>query len=60
MSDALRATGGDAPTDARLLECFLATRDEAAFAALVRRHGPMVMGVCRSVLRGPQDADDAF
>lgn len=60
MSDALRATGGDAPTDARLLECFLATHDEAAFAALVRRHGPMVMGVCRRVLRSPQDADDAF
>jgi hypothetical protein len=33
-------------TDAQLLERFIAHRDEAAFAALVRRHGSMVMGVC--------------
>ncbi|MFO0824771.1 MAG: RNA polymerase sigma factor [Gemmataceae bacterium] len=51
------ATG---PTDARLLESFLATHDEAAFESLVRRHGPMVMGVCTRVLRHPQDAEDAF
>ncbi|HEX3448427.1 MAG TPA: RNA polymerase sigma factor, partial [Isosphaeraceae bacterium] len=47
-------------TEGELLERFVSRRDEAAFEALVARHGPMVLGVCRHLLRDPNDVDDAF
>src|SRR5258708_1835278 len=50
-------------TDAQLVERYLGgvgSDREDAFAALVQRHGPMVQGVCRRMLSGSADAEDAF
>src|SRR5579872_4609983 len=47
-------------SDGQLLDYFLTQREDAAFAALVRRHGPMVFAVCRRVLADLHDAEDAF
>jgi RNA polymerase sigma factor (sigma-70 family) len=47
-------------TDDQLVEHFLKRRDEEAFTTLVKRHGPLVLGVCRRVLANDADADDAF
>src|SRR5438270_140737 len=55
---AMRETEG--LTEADLWERYVQERDEAAFETLVRRHGPMVLGVCRRILRNEQDAEDAF
>jgi RNA polymerase sigma factor (sigma-70 family) len=48
------------PSDAGLLARFATSRDESAFAELVQRHGPMVLGVCRRILRDEHAAEDAF
>lgn len=48
------------PTDAELLRQFVALRDQTAFAALMERHGPLVLRVCRQVLADAHDAEDAF
>src|SRR2546421_3425406 len=49
-----------APADGDLLAQFVTGREEAAFAGLVERHGPMVLGVCERVLHDAHDAEDAF
>src|SRR5262245_29175147 len=51
---------GEFASDADLVRRYATTRDDTAFAILVRRHGPMVCGVCRRTLGHVQDAEDAF
>ncbi|HEY7426679.1 MAG TPA: sigma-70 family RNA polymerase sigma factor [Gemmataceae bacterium] len=54
------ASGLDQAPDGQLLARFAQLRDEDAFAELVRRHGPMVLAVCRRVLGDAHAAEDAF
>jgi RNA polymerase sigma factor (sigma-70 family) len=60
----LRRWVGGAPSetdsDGQLLERFATQHDEAAFAALMQRHGPLVLSVCRRLLADPHSVDDAF
>jgi RNA polymerase sigma factor (sigma-70 family) len=60
LRDLAERRGAGGRTDRQLLHEFARWRDEGAFALLVRRHGPMVLGVCRRLLRQQQDAEDAF
>src|SRR5262245_37217261 len=55
-----RPDGGPDASDAQLLGRFISCGDEEAFAGLVQRHGPMVLGVCRRILFHAQDVEDAF
>jgi RNA polymerase sigma factor (sigma-70 family) len=57
---AILASDSAGVSDGQLLECFIARREEAAFALLLCRHGPMVLSVCERVLGNYHDAEDAF
>jgi RNA polymerase sigma factor (sigma-70 family) len=54
------AQNATAQSDAELVYAFASQNDQAAFAALVKRHGPLVLAVCRRVLCRLEDAEDAF
>ena len=55
-----RANATDHHSDQQLVQRCTSTADPEAFAALVRRHGPLVHGVCRRVLGAGPDVDDVF
>src|SRR5262245_61063654 len=60
LLDHVRRLAGTAAPDDHLLAEFVARRDEATFAALVGRHGPMVLTLCRRILRDGHAAEDVF
>jgi len=60
QTDATEQSATDELSDRELLQRFEAERDEAAFAAVIRRHGPMVLRVSQRVLDRREDAEDVF
>src|SRR5579884_288123 len=60
LLDCIRRLARDGLSDGQLLALFVQDRDEGAFTALLNRHSPMVMGVCRRILRDHHDAEDAY
>ena len=60
MQDVAGPSSQSEPTDEHLLRDYVASQDAGAFAAIMRRHGGMVSGVCRRVLGREQDVEDAF
>src|SRR5262245_55077506 len=60
LRNAALPRGTDGPTDGQLLRRFVAHHDATALGELVRRHGPMVLAVCRRALGDSADAEDAF
>jgi RNA polymerase sigma factor (sigma-70 family) len=60
LRQAVLLRDGAGTTDGELLASFIDEKDAVAFETLVRRHGPMVLAVCRRVVRNHHDAEDAF
>jgi len=60
LKSAAVVSAGTTVTDAQLLDQYLTHHSQIAFESLLRRHGPMVLGVCRRVLDNHHDAEDAF
>src|SRR5262245_61433587 len=56
----VRRLAAAAPSDEQLLADFLTSRSDEAFAAIIGRHGPMVLNVCRRILHDAHAAEDVF